>query len=204
MAWYADKNSGETQSLISDIKSKITIPMYFDKIILPARSSYYSDYNGDLEDTRRTLCPLHDEDTPSFYYREETNGYKCFGCGASGDVISLHRAFTENETGEAVTFNDALKFLKKVFIEHGEVEVNTVGTQKELRDPTKFTYMNSLYARAFKAIIADKELNTESKVQLIWEIKSLREFAYEHGNSCVDYIADELRRYCRGGITSTK
>lgn len=34
------------------------------------------------------LCPFHSEDTPSFYIRENGKQYHCFGCGASGNVIS--------------------------------------------------------------------------------------------------------------------
>ncbi|NDD73217.1 MAG: DNA primase, partial [Actinobacteria bacterium] len=33
------------------------------------------------------LCPFHTEKSGSFNVREETRRYKCFGCGASGDVF---------------------------------------------------------------------------------------------------------------------
>ena len=35
------------------------------------------------------LCPFHGERTPSFNVREETGRYRCFGCGASGDVFKF-------------------------------------------------------------------------------------------------------------------
>ncbi|UST77187.1 DNA primase [Pseudomonas siliginis] len=34
------------------------------------------------------LCPFHKENSPSFRVKPETNTYKCYGCPASGDVIS--------------------------------------------------------------------------------------------------------------------
>ena len=34
-------------------------------------------------------CPFHSENTPSFHYFYGRDMYKCFGCGASGDLISL-------------------------------------------------------------------------------------------------------------------
>lgn len=37
------------------------------------------------------LCPFHGEKTPSFNVRDETGRYKCFGCGASGDVFTFIR-----------------------------------------------------------------------------------------------------------------
>ena len=35
------------------------------------------------------LCPFHAEKSGSFNIREETRRYKCFGCGASGDVFKF-------------------------------------------------------------------------------------------------------------------
>lgn len=34
-------------------------------------------------------CPFHDEKTPSFTIHPVRGRYKCFGCGASGDVFAL-------------------------------------------------------------------------------------------------------------------
>ncbi|MBP6944615.1 hypothetical protein KBD61_02005 [Patescibacteria group bacterium] len=39
--------------------------------------------------TYRTLCPYHDERTPSFYLYPQTNTFHCYGCQEHGDVISL-------------------------------------------------------------------------------------------------------------------
>jgi DNA primase len=33
------------------------------------------------------LCPLHAESNPSFFVNPEKNVFKCFGCGAGGDVF---------------------------------------------------------------------------------------------------------------------
>jgi len=34
------------------------------------------------------LCPFHDDHNPSFCVNAETQTYKCFGCGASGDILT--------------------------------------------------------------------------------------------------------------------
>lgn len=35
------------------------------------------------------LCPFHQEKTPSFHVQDTLGRYKCFGCGASGDVFEF-------------------------------------------------------------------------------------------------------------------
>jgi len=39
--------------------------------------------------TYKGLCPFHGEKSPSFVVYPEDGGYKCFGCGESGDVITF-------------------------------------------------------------------------------------------------------------------
>ena len=51
------------------------------------------------------LCPFHGEKTPSFVVSPELQIFKCFGCGAGGDVISFLQEF------EKMTFPEALATL---------------------------------------------------------------------------------------------
>ncbi|MEI6805632.1 MAG: CHC2 zinc finger domain-containing protein [Myxococcaceae bacterium] len=51
------------------------------------------------------LCPFHGEKTPSFNVRPDKGYFKCFGCGASGDVFS----FLEKQSGQL--FIDIVKRL---------------------------------------------------------------------------------------------
>ena len=44
--------------------------------------------------TRKALCPFHDERTPSFTIDVAKNLWHCFGCGAGGDLIALEQRFT--------------------------------------------------------------------------------------------------------------
>ena len=50
-------------------------------------------------------CPFHHEKTASFHVDENRQFYHCFGCGASGNVISLVKEM------ENVDFGDAVKIL---------------------------------------------------------------------------------------------
>lgn len=54
---------------------------------------------GDFEG----LCPFHDEKTPSFMVSPTKQIFKCFGCGAGGDVFDytmLYHKMTHAEAGE--------------------------------------------------------------------------------------------------------
>jgi len=53
------------------------------------------------------LCPFHQEKTPSFTVHATHQFYKCFGCGAGGDVIKFV------EETEGISFYEALKLLSE-------------------------------------------------------------------------------------------
>lgn len=55
------------------------------------------------------LCPFHDEKTPSFHVTPELGIYKCFGCGASGDVFNFVMEM------EGVGFVEAMRTLADRF-----------------------------------------------------------------------------------------
>ena len=103
-----------------DVKSRVSVPMYFYNIIVPQLGSYYSEYPVDFDARPVACCPLHDEDTPSMRYYEETNTFYCFGCRRGGDVIALHRMFTERYSGTMPTMEEAVDFLYNYFIKGNE------------------------------------------------------------------------------------
>jgi DNA primase len=54
---------------------------------------------------KRALCAFHSERTPSMQLNDAKGTYHCFGCGASGDLVSYVMK-TEN-----IGFMDALRWL---------------------------------------------------------------------------------------------
>ena len=51
------------------------------------------------------LCPFHSEKTPSFHVHPDRGFFKCFGCGAGGDVITFL------QKSENLPFGDAVRSL---------------------------------------------------------------------------------------------
>ena len=78
---------------------------------------YYSDYTVDFNLKLYIKCPIHGEDTPSFRYYPESNTFYCFGCGAGGDVINLHKAFYKSLSDRDISTEDALSFFRNKFVE---------------------------------------------------------------------------------------
>lgn len=110
----------------TEIKQKVSIPMYFYNIIVPNIPDYYSDYPVDFDIRPVACCPLHDEVTPSMRFYEETNTFYCFGCTAGGDIIELHRRFMEKLNDTKPSFEESVAFLYNYFIKGKENALITV------------------------------------------------------------------------------
>ena len=46
-------------------------------------------YGVEVKQKNKTLCPLHNEKSPSFTIYPSTNTWHCFGCGAGGSAIDF-------------------------------------------------------------------------------------------------------------------
>lgn len=73
-------------------------------------------------------CPFHQERTPSFSVNAPEQFYHCFGCGASGDVISFVREM------ESVDFIDAVRILaERAHIPMPDVSLDSEKTAEKKR-----------------------------------------------------------------------
>ena len=72
-------NSGYSPEFLSKLKSSCNIVSEISRYVPLSRKG--RTYWG--------CCPFHPEKTPSFAVNEYEGYYHCFGCGASGDVISF-------------------------------------------------------------------------------------------------------------------
>lgn len=73
------------------VMSELTIVDYYRE---------YVDAEVNLDEYNKACCPIHDEDTPSFFYFEDTGTFHCFGCGAVGGVVELHHLLEQRDNPE--------------------------------------------------------------------------------------------------------
>ncbi len=135
-------------------------------------------------------CPFHSEDTPSFHVRVSQGVYKCFGCGASGDVFR----FVQEIRG--VGFREALEMLaERAGVTLGSLSPEDKRRQAEVRDLRRvLERAGQLFAQA---------LRTPAGARAVDYLKS-RGFegktAAEHD---VGLVPDDfLRRLREGGLAN--
>lgn len=89
------------------------------------------------------LCPFHNEKTPSFHVRPQENRYHCFGCGASGDVI------TYAMESQGLSFVEAVELLAA----RGNIVIEHTGSQKKSapgQDRQQLWRVNALAQKFFR------------------------------------------------------
>jgi len=89
----------------------------------------------------KCCCPIHNEKTASFNASPKFDTYHCFGCGTSGDQISLVMAMKRFD------FIDALKWLAKEFSIVWEFEKETPEQKKKRATRKAKIEPNRLVAR---------------------------------------------------------
>jgi DNA primase len=98
------------------------------------------------------LCPFHNEKTPSFSVYAHIQAYKCFGCGATGDVIKFV------EQIENLSFYEALKNLSERFnipmpkrAEYSDPESKLRGSLYDMNDLAQRMFLGGFRSSAAAA-----------------------------------------------------
>src|SRR5213078_1873965 len=82
------------QSFVDDLKSQIDIVSVIGEVVSLKKTGA----------TFKGLCPFHQEKTPSFNVNKDKAFFKCFGCGAGGDVVKFVELHHKLPFPEAVRF----------------------------------------------------------------------------------------------------
>lgn len=194
-------------SRLQEVRSKISVPMYFYNVIIPQRADYYSDYPVDFDARPVCKCPLHDEDTPSMRYYEETNTFYCFGCRAGGDVIELHRRFTERMNDSKPSFEESIDFLYDFFVKgnaNAKVikKVGKLVSEEELSSPIDTVRYNRYFSLLETELLNDGSIGINIKKQL-WSIMDAVDLLVStnaiNAIDAMGYLKDKLKDIMKAG-----
>jgi DNA primase len=132
----------------------------------------------------RALCPFHSEKKPSLFISPTRQIWKCFGCGASGDVFAFVQQI------EGVEFGDALRILAR----KAGVELQKQNPQVQTARK-RFYELCELATKFFEKQLHDGKLGKKAKDYLLKRgmteesIKDWRiGFAPETWNSLLDFL----------------
>jgi DNA primase len=94
------------------------------------------------------LCPFHAEKTPSFHVHPDRGFFKCFGCGAGGDLITFL------QKSENIGFGDAVRSLAaKAGV---ELEPENPRAARARSEREALYEANRIAAAYFKRMLADE------------------------------------------------
>jgi DNA primase len=80
------------QSFLDDLKAQTDIVSVIGDVVALKKTGA----------TWKGLCPFHTEKTPSFNVNKDKGFFKCFGCGAGGDVVKFVELYQKLSFPEAV------------------------------------------------------------------------------------------------------
>lgn len=112
------------------------------------------------------LCPFHQDHRPSMYVNEAKQIFKCFACGAGGDVLKFV------QMRENLTFPQAIERLAqragvqlpKESARHGRRKSQAEG--QETIDPNKLARINLWACRHFQANLHDRQKGKDVRAYL--------------------------------------
>ena len=141
------------------------------------------------------LCPFHTEKTPSFSVHQAHQFYKCFGCGAGGDVIKFVMEI------ERLSFFEALKLLAD---RNGiPMPKRAEYSDEETRLRAALFEMHEIAARAFRANLRGASGAAAREYLAKREVSAgeIEEFALGYSDRSGQ---DLVRRFEREGMTAAQ
>ncbi len=117
------------EQIIEDIKNKVNIVDVISKYIPVIKKG--RNYNS--------VCPFHNDTNPSMQISEDKQIYKCFACGAGGNVFTFVQEF------EKVSFIEAVKIVAD-FIGYDLSEYDVAALPQKSVDPKVEKLLNLVKA----------------------------------------------------------
>jgi DNA primase len=133
----------------------------------------------------KAVCPFHSEKTPSFMVSPELQIYKCFGCGASGDIFSFVQQI------EGVDFPAALEQLA----EKAGIKLERRDYDLEAALKKQIYFINELSAKFYHYILLNHPAGKIALDYLVKQRKLTKETIKEFELGCAPDSWDSLYKF---------
>lgn len=149
------------RELLGEIKQSQDIVDYIQSSAVALKSSSGGKFKG--------LCPFHGEKSPSFYVDSNFQNYRCFGCGANGDILSFVQEY------ENLSFIDSVKKLAELSGIDAEIEDSEPGVDlRAVRSCVAATH--DFFLKAFEELPRDHRAKQE-----VLEVRGLELDSADYG-----------------------
>lgn len=137
----------------------------------------------------KSVCPFHNEKTPSFMVSQELQIYKCFGCGAAGDMFNFV------ESMEGVDFQRSMELLaEKAGVKIPRSEA--LDTQNSIKK--KMYLINDTAAKFYQYILLKQKAGSKALKYLKKDRKitddSIKNFRLGYAPDSWDVLCRYLRK----------
>lgn len=176
---YNDSNIKAIKELLQEVDIVEILEQEYDLFFPQFSNGWYN-----------TNCPLpgHDDSSPSFGVNKDKGTFHCFGCGASGDLISFVRKM------EGLGFKQALERVMLITginpdLEQGEIyralrDINNVA-EDYLNYQVEYNLPGGISPVQFLRSLADRLKNFENKIDLDYESYQWIEKVYEKADGFI-------------------
>ena len=111
--------------------------------------------------TIKANCPIHGEKTPSFYLKDNGSGayYKCFGCGAGGDIVNFIQA------KEGLTTLEATKKAYEILGLKCDLKPSKIDNLRNYIETNKFYKIDNYYIEDIFIYMIDTDIPSFLKIK---------------------------------------
>lgn len=155
---------------------KIATSKLVEAIKLPDYYMDYVDESINLERHNRDCCPLHDEDSPSFFYFEDSERFHCFGCDKSGSVVDLHYYLLTREDPSITKVKAVLDLSSKY-----QVKIPNLFKEVSIEDKNNLPRYEKLKFKTKENLVKPlKKVESDFEIKLVKlkERLSIKEFRF--------------------------
>lgn len=139
------------------VTHKITLRRYINEQLVPLSGGKQL-----LDDsTGHIICPFHNETNASFTYWSSTDTCYCFGCGAAGDLLAIHRRRVLQFGNRRINRLQAAHELVQLYGLEGDKEVRRLREELQHRESAATEQRVTVFSEARYKLLQPTAVKTE-------------------------------------------